>query len=181
MDNKIAILFMSNRFSQKLSKRLKIVTNNIQYETEPINMRKITNYSTIKNKLSKYEYVFVYQQDIDIIEKLDYLRIKYTTIDKPMTKQIRGYLYDRLKQTKPIYYLDSDFNVISKQVDGSVNIEGTMYSLTEEGAIHNEIDYWKRAYGHWKSTKEQAESHIKQISDNLAVIIEKYSDKYKLD
>lgn len=47
MEKRIAILFMSNRFSQKLGKRVSTRYNNINYVTVPINMRKITNPNTI--------------------------------------------------------------------------------------------------------------------------------------
>lgn len=151
MVKEIAILFMSNRFSQKIGKRVSIQYKNVEYTTIPINMRKITNPNTITKKLKEYDCVMLHSSDIDLIEKLKELKIKFLVMpleysddkyqhlrfdDLYIKTHIKKFLGIIIKQK--VYFVDEKQKVSEKEVTYDASSENN-YCFTPKEAVDEEI------------------------------------------
>ena len=178
MEKRIAILFMSNRFSQKLGKRVSTCYNNINYVTVPINMRKITNPSTIIKKLKEYDYIMVHETDVDLIENMTSLGVNFSVLKNEYDKYFNklynnNYLIKEIKRllgviikTK-VYYIGCWTDLKSKTdiIDISDN---KFYFLTPKEALENKIKEY-----------EDNIKYYQEIIDARKLYIEEIKNKYK--
>ena len=176
MEKKIAILFMSNRFSQKIGKRINIHHNNINYKTVPINIRKITNPNTIIKKLKEYDYIMVHETDVDIIENLTSLGINFSILkneyDKYFNKLYSNqYLIKEIKRllgivikTK-VYYISCWTDLKSKTDSLDKSLDNNFYFLTPKEALENKIRKYEEDIKYYQKIIDTRKSYIEEIKN----------------
>lgn len=179
MESKIAILFMSNRFSQKLGKRVNIHHKYTNYVTVPINMRKITNPNTIVRKLKEYDYVVLHSSDVDLIEKLTELKINFFAMkyeysdnnyhrlkfdDLYLKTQIKKFLGIVVKQK--VYYINGENKVGEKEVTIDTSIDRDYYFDTPKEAVNNRITYLNSHIDNYKYWVEHYTNILNQVKEN---------------
>lgn len=120
---KIALVFMPNRFSQKLSSHnITKIYDNIKYKVVPFNFKKYSNVDTIKKRLSEYNnYIVVHETDIDIIEKLKELKIDF----KIMNNQLKNYSIFVSHIKKLHYRYDTEY--IIKELETLFGLKNYIY------------------------------------------------------
>lgn len=176
MEKKIAILFMSNRFSQKLGKRVSLSCNNVNYVTIPINMRKITNSNTIVKNLKDYEYIMVHETDVDIIENLTSLDINFSILrneyDKYFNKLYSNqYLIKEIKRllgivikTK-VYYIGCWTDLKSKTDSLDTSLDSNFYFLTPKEALEDKIRKYEKDIQYYQEIIDTRKSYIEEIKN----------------
>lgn len=176
MEKKIAILFMSNRFSQKLGKRVNIHYNNINYVTIPINMRKITNSNTIVKKLKEYDYIMVNETDVDIIENLTSLGINFSILRNEYGKYFNKlysnqYLIKEIKRllgivikTK-VYYISCWTDLKSKTNSLDTSLDSNFYFLTPKEALERKIKEYEEDIQYYGDIVNTRKSYIEEIKN----------------
>ena len=95
----IAMVFMPNRFSQKLGRweqlyELPNVNDEVKsYITVPINFKEYKNPKTLIKRLNEFNYILVHETDIDIIEKLKELNVNFRVLPSQLKKGCIDKLY----------------------------------------------------------------------------------------
>lgn len=185
MEKKIAILFMSNRFSQKIGKRVSVCWDNTNYATEPINMRKIINPRTIINKLKDYDYVLIHFSDIDLIEKLTDLKINFCILKREYDEKHRlrfddTYLKIQIKKMlgaivkQKVYRIDDTNNIIEIERTIDKILDKDYYFDSPQEAYENkinELDEYIDRYKKWmeyyciqkQKLKENCKDKLKEL------------------
>lgn len=179
MEKKIAILFMSNRFSQKIGKRVNIHYKNINYITIPINMRKITNPNTIVKNLKDYEYIMVYSSDVDLMEKLTELKINFFAMkyecnddkyhrlrfdDLYLKEQIKKFLGIIIKQK--VYYIDSTNKLVETEKVIDASVKRDYYFETPQKAVRNKIEELNKYINNYKKWVEYYSNQLDKLKEN---------------
>lgn len=176
MEKRIAILFMSNRFSQKLGKRVSTRYNNVNYKTVPINMRKITNPNTIIKKLKEYDYIMIHETDVDLIENLTSLGVNFSVLkneyDKCFNKLYsNNYLIKEIKRllgviikTK-VYYISCWTDLKSKTDSLDISLDSNFYFLTPKEALEDKIRKYEEDIKYYQEIIDTRKSYIEEIKN----------------
>lgn len=112
----IAMVFVPNRFSQKLGRWQDIdlpvnqfVVRNADAKLIPFNFKNYKNPNTLIKRLSEFDYVLVHETDIDVIEKLRELNIDFRILPIEIKKGCLERKADRLSYVSNDWYIESNF------------------------------------------------------------------------